>query len=212
MRRMSFAVSLGVLAAAVAGSGAASAALLPSPNHVVTKTTIDGMTAQASLVNVTVNTVPNLAQSPWTREAFIDATAIGQVDGEGAADLKSGVLKTGVEVGCNTDVSSGIQTGSSTSAGPSASVTISPTPSVDLGANASLGQSVLVTLKPGMITSVPIGERTLDGPIGAADLSGIHVSVDDCLGPVSVRLYATFTTSGHIADTVVTVYSDPIMI
>ncbi|MBF6484252.1 MspA family porin [Nocardia otitidiscaviarum] len=50
----------------------------------VTKPTVDGWVAEASLVNVVVNTVPNLARSPWTREAFVDATAIGNITGRGS--------------------------------------------------------------------------------------------------------------------------------
>ncbi|BAW09132.1 MspA family porin [Nocardia seriolae] len=49
----------------------------------VAKSTVDGWVAEVSLVDVLVNTVPNLAQSPWSREAFIDATAIGRVTGHG---------------------------------------------------------------------------------------------------------------------------------
>ncbi|WP_369125104.1 MspA family porin [Nocardia otitidiscaviarum] len=120
------------------GSGSASAELVRSPDHVVTKLTVDGWIAEASLVNVVVNTVPNLAQSPWTREAFVDATAIGNITGLGSSGVKSGVLRSGLQLGCNTDVSSGLQTGSSASIGPNASVTISERPSVNVGGSATV--------------------------------------------------------------------------
>ncbi|BEK86023.1 hypothetical protein NSK11_contig00249-0004 [Nocardia seriolae] len=72
-----------MLAIIYSASGSAAAELVRSPDHVVAKSTVDGWVAEVSLVDVLVNTVPNLAQSPWSREAFIDATAIGRVTGHG---------------------------------------------------------------------------------------------------------------------------------
>ncbi|MBL1079171.1 MspA family porin [Nocardia sp. 2] len=186
-----------------------SADLVRSSDHTVTKATVDGWVAEASLVNVLVNTVPNLAQSPWSREAFIDATAVGNISGSGSTGVKSGVLRTGLQLGCNTDVSSGLQTGSSGSIGPNASVTVSAQPGVTLGGNASISPQIQTTIKPGAITTIPLGERVLEGAVGASDLTGIQVNVDSCLGPVSVRVYTQFSISSHVADTTVTVYSDP---
>ncbi|MFE3196107.1 MspA family porin [Nocardia sp. NPDC059240] len=187
----------------------ASAELVRSADHVVTKPTVDGWIAEASLVNVLVNTVPNLARSPWSREAFIDATAVGAISGQGSTGVKAGVLRTGLQLGCNTDVSSGLQTGSSGSVGPNASVTVSERPSLDVGGSATVSPQIQTTIKPGAITTIPLGERILEGAVGASDLTGIQVHVDNCLGPVSVRVYTQFSLSSHIADTTVTVYSDP---
>ncbi|SUA72866.1 MspA [Nocardia otitidiscaviarum] len=203
------AVPVGLLAVVLSGVGVASAELVRSPDHVVTKPTVDGWVAEASLVNVVVNTVPNLAQSPWTREAFVDATAIGNITGRGSTGVKSGALRSGLQLGCNTDVSSGLQTGSSASVGPNASVTISERPSVNVGGSATVSPSIQTTIKPGAITTIPLSERVLEGAVGASDLTGIQVHVDNCLGPVSVRVYTQFSMSTHVADTTVTVYSDP---
>ncbi|QIS05582.1 hypothetical protein F5X71_27630 [Nocardia brasiliensis] len=203
------AICSGLLTIACAGAGGASAELVRSPDHVVTKPTVDGWVAQASLVNVVVNTVPNLAQSPWSREAFIDATALGQVTGQGSTGIKSGVLRSGLQLGCNTDVSSGLQAGSSASVGPNASVSISQLPSASLGGSATVSPQIQTTIKPGAITVIPLGERILEGALGASDLTGIQVHVDNCLGPVSVRVYTQLSISSHVSDTTVTVYSDP---
>ncbi|WP_297627521.1 MspA family porin [Nocardia sp.] len=175
----------------------------------IAKPAVDGWVAEASLVNVLVNTVPNLAQSPWSREAFIDATAVGNITGAGSSGVKSGVLRSGIQLGCNTDVSSGLQTGSSASVGPNASVTVSNLPSANLGGTATVSPQIQTTLKPGAITTIPLGERVLEGAVGASDLTGIQVHVDNCLGPASVRVYTQFSISTHVADTTVTVYSDP---
>ncbi|PSK28523.1 MspA family porin [Nocardia seriolae] len=203
------AISTGLLMVCSLGAGGASAELVRSPDHTVTKPTVDGWIAEASLVGVLVNTVPNLAQSPWSREAFIDATAVGNVTGQGSTGVKSGVLRTGLQLGCNTDVSSGLQTGSSGSIGPNASVTVSAQPGATLVGNASISPQIQTTIKPGAITTIPLGERVLEGAVGASDLTGIQVNVDSCLGPVSVRVYTQFSISTHVADTTVTVYSDP---
>nr|WP_233434166.1 MspA family porin [Nocardia yamanashiensis] len=190
-------------------AGAARAEPVRSPDHSISRSTLDGWNAEAALANVVVNPVPNLARSPWSREAFVDATAIGTVTGQGSNGVKSGVLRSGLQLGCNTDVSSGLQTGSSGTVGPNASVTISQLPSVNLGGTATVSPQVQSTIKPGTITTIPLGERALEGAVGASDLTGIQVHVDNCLGPVTVRVYAQFSISTHIADTTVTVYSDP---
>ncbi|MCU1647993.1 MAG: MspA family porin [Nocardia sp.] len=204
-----FASSASLLTIYYAGSGVASAELVRGPDHVIAKPAVDGWVAEASLVNVLVNTVPNLAQSPWSREAFIDATAVGNITGAGSSGVKSGVLRSGIQLGCNTDVSSGLQTGSSASVGPNASVTVSNLPSANLGGTATVSPQIQTTLKPGAITTIPLGERVLEGAVGASDLTGIQVHVDNCLGPASVRVYTQFSISTHVADTTVTVYSDP---
>ncbi|PSK32017.1 hypothetical protein C6575_06990 [Nocardia seriolae] len=123
--------------------------------------------------------------------------------------VKSGVLRSGLQLGCNTDVSSGLQTGSSGSIGPNASVTVSERPSLNVGGSATVSPSIQSTIKPGAITTIPLGERVLEGAVGASDLTGIQVQVDNCLGPVSVRIYTQFSMSTHVTDTTVTVYSDP---
>lgn len=209
MKSKCLSVAVGLLTIACVGGGTASAEVVRSPDHVVTKPTVDGWVARASLVNVMVNTVPNLAQSPWSREAFVDATAIGQIDGHGTTGIKSGVLRSGLQLGCNTDVSAGLQTGSSGSFGPNVGVTISQLPSANLGASATVSPQIQTTIKPGVITTIPLGERVMEGVVGASDLTGVQVHVDSCLGPVTVRVYTQLSVSSHIADTTVTVYSDP---
>lgn len=206
---MRITVATGLLGTAWVAPGTAAAELVRSPDHTVSRQTVDGWVAEAALAGVAVNTVPNLAQSPWTREAFVDATAIGSIKGQGSNGIRSGVLRTGLQLGCNTDVSSGLQTGSSAAVGPNASVTISQLPSVNVGGTATVSPQLQATIKPGAISTIPLGERVFEGATGASDLSGIQVHVDNCLGPVSVRVYTQLSISSHVADTTVTVYSDP---
>ncbi|WP_067823376.1 MspA family porin [Nocardia inohanensis] len=202
----------GVAFGATLVAGTAAAEFSRSADHSMERITADGWTVRASSVNVGVNSVPNLAQSPWTREAFVDAGSIGAIEGAGSSEVKSAVLRTGIQLGCNTDVSQGIEAGSSTTIGPDAKVTLLPTPGTEFKLGPSIEPSLTATIKPGTITSVTINERTLDGKLGAVDLAGMHVHVDGCLGPVSVRVFTEFAVSTGVSDTVATVYSDPKLI
>lgn len=69
--------------------------------------TDDGWHVTASLSKMTVNSVPNMAATALTREAFVTGEASAKIDGSGKSAVNSGELILGVQLGCQVDLSQG---------------------------------------------------------------------------------------------------------
>ena len=198
----------GVVAAAVAvgvaaGSGAAAAATFP--DRQVSKTTADGWRVTAIKADEKVRSVAPLNQSPWTREGFLSLRGEGRITGAGRTAVSAGTITAGFQIGCNTDVTSGLTLG--ITAGPTAQMSISWPPALIVGAQAS--GNVSTTLKPGTIADIPFGTKKLAGPSAGLTVDGVHVKVDGCLGPVAVRAYTTLAISTPTNDNTINIYGQP---
>lgn len=200
-----------VVALAVAGligaAGLSGAAPAKSSfvDRSVTKTTDDGWKVVASKSRERIRSVPPLNQSPWTREGFLSLKATGIIAGAGSSPVLAGTVTGGFQVGCNTDVTSGATVG--ISGGPNATLNISYPPA--LGVGASLQPSISSTLKPGTITDVPFGSKRLTATRGSINVDNVHIRVDGCLGPVTLRAYVTVAISTPLNDDTVNVYGQP---
>ncbi len=89
-------------------------------------------------------------------------------------------------------------------------VTISQFPAVTLGASASVSSNISTTVKPGGITTVEIRTKPLAGARASIAVDQVQIKVDACMGPVSLRSFATARISTPEADDTVSVYGDPI--
>lgn len=196
--------SAGLLVAA--GAGVAAATPTPLAGKSQTITTDDGWDVSVEASNLVVNPVPNLAGSIFTREGFISGKVTGTVSGAGAAPVRSGVIEQGVQIGCGVDVSNGATVGFGASFGPSVGITMAG-PSAGLSATA--GPNVSMQVRPGVITTIPLGNKTMEGARTSISASNIHVKVDGCWGGVTVRTYAMIAVSTANSDDSVYVYSDP---
>ncbi len=199
-----------LLCALAVGAGVAHAApphtaANPFADRSVTRTTDDGWSVTATKSQEKVRSVPPLNASPWTREGFLTLKAAGSITGSGSSPVTSGTVTGGFQVGCNTDVTSGATVG--ISGGPNATLNISYPPALGIGA--SVQPSISSTLKPGTITDIPIGLKRLAGARGAITADGIHIRVDGCLGPVTLRSYVTVAISTPANDTTINVYGQP---
>ncbi|MFI6212631.1 MspA family porin [Nocardia brasiliensis] len=153
---------------------------------------------------------PNLAATMFTREGFVSVKAVAEITGRGTAPVSAGVITVGYQIGCQVDVSNGLTMGLGFSIGPNASVSISSFPGVTVGGSASVSPNVSTTVKPGGITIVPFGTKPLAGQRASITAEQVEIKVDACMGPVSLRSYATAAMSTANADNAVTVYGDPI--
>lgn len=196
-----------LIAAASLGAGVASAAPHTSSfaDRSSTKTTDDGWRVTATKAREQVRSVPPLNRSPFTREGFLSLRAAGSIAGAGKAAINAGTVTGGFEVGCNTDVTSGATIG--VAGGPNATLNISYPPALGVGAN--LQPSISSTLRPGTITDISLGTKSLAAAAGAITLNGVHVRVDGCLGPVAIRAYVTVAISTALNDDSVNVYGKP---
>ncbi len=184
-----------------------------------------------------VDRYPNLAQSPQAREGFTTLKAVAEISGNGKVPVQSASVTTGYQLGCNTDVSSGI----TLTGGLSDAITtgISPTVGVNLsgtgqggttggqgsgtvggnaGVTGNLSNTLTATgqlsgtLKPGTITTIPYGTKPLQGSYGAETFRDVHIKVTACIGPVSLRSFATVSIVTARNTDSVTAYGRPVIL
>ncbi|RJO69027.1 hypothetical protein D5S18_30570 [Nocardia panacis] len=190
------------------GTGVASADVVADKSR--TTQTDDGWTLTVSKTAETLDRYPNLANTPTSREGFVSLKAIGEYTGAGSNKVDAGDITFGYQLGCQVDVTSGLQLGLGLSIGPNVGVTISGTPGVTVGGSAAVIPSVQTTLKPGSISTIAFGTKPLVGDRGSIAAEQVEIKVDACMGPVTLRSFATATIKTAATDHAVTVYGDPI--
>ncbi|WCT06068.1 MspA family porin [Rhodococcus qingshengii] len=203
------AVSAGLVVGSLAFAGAASATPTALPDKFASTVTDDGWTLDLAATKLSANPVPNLATTAFTREGFVSAKVTGTISGAGNSAVKTGYVEQGLQIGCQIDVSSGLGLGLGFSLGPSVGVSISGVPSANVGVNASVNPSIQTTIAPGTITTIPLGKKDLEAAKASITAENVHVKVDACMGPVTIRSYAQFAVSTAVSDNSVFVYSDP---
>lgn len=203
------AVSAALMAGSLAFASSASATPTALPDKFASTVTDDGWTLDLAATKLSANPVPNLATTAFTREGFVSAKVTGTISGAGDAAVKTGYVEQGLQIGCQIDVSSGLGVGLGFSLGPSVGVSISGVPSANIGVNASVNPSIQTTIAPGTITTIPLGKKALEAAKASITAENVHVKVDACMGPVTIRSYAQFAVSTAVSDNSVFVYSDP---
>jgi hypothetical protein len=198
---------VGLLATVGLAAGAGMGSAKPSSFADASKTiaTADGWTVTATKSGEAVRSVPPLNQSPWTREGFVDITGSAAIAGSGGKPVQAGSLRLVLQVGCNTDVTGGAQVG--IQGGPNAALNVSWPPAVNIGA--TVMPSFSASLKPGTITDVELGLKSLQEANAAISVNGIHVKVDGCLGPVALRAQVTVAIATPTLDSTINVYGQP---
>ena len=171
------------------------AAADPVPVDDVTRSadTDDGWTLSATLTGMTIDSVPNMAVTPLTKEAFITGKAVAKIDGDGKVPVNSGNLLMGVQLGCQLDLSQGGNVGLSGNVGLGGGGFNSGSGSgllSALGPNASINPSGSINLLPGNINTLGLGKLALKGRTGEVTVNDAHVKVDGCSGQVSARFFA----------------------
>ncbi|MFB8004946.1 MspA family porin [Nocardia sp. NPDC056000] len=196
-------VAAGTLTAGIAGADT-----VPDKNRVVD--TDDGWQLSITKTAENLDRYPNLAATMFTREGFVALKAVAEVKGAGRQPVSAGSLTLGYQIGCQVDVSSGLTLGMGFSIGPNASVTISQFPGATIGGQASVNPNISTTLRPGSIATIDFGTKPLATNRASITADQVEVKIDACMGPVTLRSYATVRISTPTADNSVTVYGDPI--
>jgi hypothetical protein len=192
-----------------AGPVVGSAAADPLPVADVTQSadTDDGWHLSTSLTNMTIDSVPNMAATAFTREGFVTGKAVANIDGNGDASVNSGMLVFGVQLGCQIDLSEGASLSGGGDAGIGLGIGNIVTNDTT-GPYADINGNVSVNLLPGTITNVGLGTKSLKGRIGEIFVHDAHVKVDACGGPVSIRMFATAKIDTDKSDDSVNTYGD----
>ena len=156
-----------------------------------------------SAKNESMEPVPALTNSPWSREYIVDGSFEGTVTGAGKTKLSGGSLEAGYQIGCgitqdDLESISGV-TGIAGVGIPFATGSIFP---LILGAQAA--EQIKIDLKPGTVNIVPVGRKSFKGTKSHVNITGYRIKIDGCAGQSFIRSYATFTSSTDNTDDVVT--------
>jgi len=190
-----------VLLAALAGA-TAQAEPVDMANQQYSKTTRDGWHLTLSIDNERVNSVPNLAAALNSREGFVTLSATATATG-GSAPITDSLFIAGYQLGCQSDVSSGLGIGGIASANASVGV-----PS---GVNVGGGLTgfIQTVIQPGVITELPLANMALSDGRAMLDIDNIHIKADACGGDVTIRSYAYLRISTGAARSSFAIYGDP---
>jgi len=169
-------------------------------------TTEDGWRLGVALTEMTVNSVPNMAATAFTREGFVTGRAAATIHGNGTVPVNNGTLIMGLQLGCQIDLSEGASVGGDADIGINPSVSANALSAI--GPYGDLEGDVSVNLLPGTITNVGLGKKELKGRSGGITVHDAHVKVDACGGPVSIRFFSTVTIDTDQNDDSVNAYGD----
>lgn len=187
---------------------AADVAMAPK---ILDQVTPDGLNIHMSTHDEVVNSIPNLADAANSREAFVTLTADASVGG--ASAIQDSLFIMGYQLGCQSDVSSGLQFGGAVSGGLSGTGTLGTSSTLAGSAGAGATGYMQTVLEPGVIVDLPMSNMALS-PNGHAtlDITGLHIKADACGGDVTIRSYAYLRVSTADAHSSYAIYGDPIKI
>lgn len=180
------------------------------------KSTRDGWQLSLQIDHELVNSVPNLANATNSREAFVTFSATATATG-GSTPITDSTVVAGYQLGCQSDVSSGLGIGGAGAFGPSASIggplAALREGSGNVGIAGGLTGFVQTIIQPGVIVEVPMTNMPI-GPNGSAmlDIDNIHIKADACGGDVTIRSYCYMRISTEEARNEFAIYGDPIKI
>lgn len=186
------------------------AAAEPLPVADVTQSadTDDGWHLSAAFTRMTINSVPNMAATGFTREGFVTGKAAATIDGNGGVAVNSGTLVMGLQLGCQVDLSEGGSIGADADAGINPGFNNGGDLFSVFGPYADIGVNGSINLLPGNITNLGLGKKELKGRTGEIVVHDAHVKVDGCGGQVSVRFFATAMIDTDKSDDSINAYGD----
>lgn len=201
------------IAAMVAVSICAVGAVEASPAHadpavmapqVYNKVSRDGWHLQIKIDNESINSVPNLAAAVNSREGFVTASGTATASG-GSTPITDSIFILGYQLGCQSDVSTGLQLGGTGGVAGSAGL-----PLTGVSGTAGLAGFVQTVVQPGVIVDLPLANMSLDeSGTGMLDIDNIHIKADACGGDVNIRSYAYLRISTAKSHTEFAIYGDP---
>ena len=199
------------------GGGVAAADPVKVPDVAQYVDTVDGWRLSASLTAMTINAVPNMAATAFSREGFVSGLATQTIEGSSSVPVDKGTLRLWVQLGCQIDLRTGVTlTGGMESAIATglglADILGTPVIGADPSAAQSVTPSISATLRPGSIWRAELAKKDFEGPPAGTSfhiaVRDTQVKVDGCGGPVSVRLIATAWMSTSSSDNWVNAYGD----
>jgi hypothetical protein len=179
----------------VCGTAVAHAERIAVPDVVRTTTTVDGYRMTLAMTEARIDAVPNMAAAPLAKEGYLSARVTLAVEGEGGVPVNTGELVIGAQLGCQVDLSEGLDLGVDFD-----------TDLFDDDAVVGVGPDLGTTLHSGGIDTVGFGAKELKGRLATIVIQDAHVQVDQCGGAVTVRLFASAQMSTDVSDDSLNVY------
>jgi hypothetical protein len=191
------------------------------PSSPPATSTMDGVTLTISSSNETMETVPPLTTAISTREYRVGGLFTGSI--AGASAPPEGVFEVGYQIGCGIDMSTsgGVLLGGNAYGGASLDfigigvlnplIPVPPGPIlppglVVLGAGGGFAGQIAVSLKPGIINTVPVTKKSYKGAAPAVEIAGFRVKIDGCVGESFIRSYAVLANSGGQVEDIIAWY------
>ncbi|WP_243747890.1 MspA family porin [Mycolicibacterium sp. CBMA 226] len=176
----------------------------PMAPQVYDKVSRDGWHLQIKIDHESINSVPNLAAAVNSREGFVTASGTATASG-GSSPITDSIFILGYQLGCQSDVSTGLQLGGTGGAAGSAGLPFT-------GVSGTIGAAgfVQTVIQPGVIVDLPLANMSLDDSGQAMlDIDNIHIKADACGGDVNIRSYAYLRISTAKSHTEFAIYGDP---
>ena len=183
----------------------------PMAPQVYTKDTRDGWHLQVKIDHESINSVPNLAAAVNSREGFVTASGTASATG-GSSPITDSIFILGYQLGCQSDVSTGLQLGGTGGIAPIGSIGIGAGSPIgaSIGAAGGVAGFVQTVVQPGVIVDLPLANMALsDSGTAMLDIDNIHIKADACGGDVNIRSYAYMRISTAQAHTEFAIYGDP---
>ncbi|MFC6009614.1 MspA family porin [Nocardia lasii] len=144
--------------------------------------------------------VPALNAMPTNREVFLSNTAYVTAPAGATGTLTSGYLVAcAVELTLSVGLDGGISVGAGASIGFGSS---GPEASADIGPSIRAGLDLSLSLAPGKITKIDVGDMPLSSGTTYLVNRDFHLMVANCGGPLNVYSWATVTAdTGQVSAT-----------
>jgi hypothetical protein len=200
----------GAIAVATLCTSQATAAADPVPVPDATQSIVTdaGWHLSATLSQMSINAVPNMAATAFTREGFVTGKAAASITGNGGGAVNSGSVVVGLQLGCQVDLSEGGSLSGDLDLGSSPSYSRGESLLNDLGPYGDVDGDASINILPGNIKNYGLGRKALKGRTGQVVVHDAHVKVDGCGGQVSVRFFATVMIDTDQSDDSVNVYGN----
>ncbi|MFD9549746.1 MspA family porin [Nocardia salmonicida] len=193
-----------VAATCMAISGNASAEVVNSAPKSENFSTGDGWDVTIKLENESWNRLAPQNLAGTSRQGQATVRGVIDVVGAGKTELKSAVLRVGYIIGCFVNLNS-VTASMAMTLSPSIGIsTVGPT--AQLGG--TVGPTVGVAVSPGEIKAYSMQEKVLASTHSFAEINGVNMNIDGCLGPAQVRSYAILTIESNRGKSTKEIYGD----
>jgi hypothetical protein len=153
--------------------------------------TANGINVDFTRTGETAVISPSLAAIPTSRTAWLSGTVFAKVPG-----ATGGTLEVGYLVGCQSDISGGLTLGGDMYVEPG---------------NIYPEFEDSVQIKPGAVTDMKLGTKTIDKTAGAVgyQYSSRGLQIDGCVGAAEARSYSILTVTNDQGSAAITIYGRP---